>query len=107
MTRVTALAVGVALFGATGCGDSSKSADPLAERGRLIYAAQCTQCHATDPAQVGPVGPPVKGASVALLEARIMAGEYPPGYLPKRTTKVMPATPALAPEIPALAAYLR
>jgi mono/diheme cytochrome c family protein len=96
----------VALVGA-GCGEPSKSPDPLADRGRLIYVAQCTQCHATDPAQTGPVGPAVKGAAVTLLEAKVVRGEYPPGYAPKRPTKVMPPSPALAPEIPALAAYLR
>jgi mono/diheme cytochrome c family protein len=106
VTWVVRLAVAVTIASA-GCGDSSKSADLLADRGRLIYVAQCTQCHATDPAQAGPVGPAVKGASAALLEARIVRGEYPPGYTPKRPTKVMPPTPALAPEIPALAAYLR
>jgi mono/diheme cytochrome c family protein len=106
VTRAAWLAVWVALVGA-GCGESPKSADPLADRGRLIFVAQCTQCHATDPSQPGPVGPPVKGASVALLEAKIVRGEYPPSYTPKRPTKVMPPTPALAPEVPALAAYLR
>jgi len=104
--RVGWLVSVVALVGA-GCGESSKSPDPLADRGRLIYVAQCTQCHASDAAQPGPVGPPVKGASVALLEAKIVRGEYPPGYTPKRPTGVMPPTPSLAPEIPALAAYLR
>ncbi len=106
MRRVGWLVVGVALVGA-GCGESSPSTDPLADRGRLIFVAQCTQCHAADPAQTGPVGPPVKGASAALLEAKILRAEYPPGYAPKRPTKVMPPTPALAPEIPALAAFLR
>ena len=106
MTRGRWLVIVVALVGA-GCGESPKSADPLTDRGRLIFAAQCTQCHATDPSQAGPVGPPVKGASVALLEAKIVRGEYPPAYTPKRPTKVMPPTPALASEIPALAAYLR
>ncbi|MGH7425232.1 MAG: c-type cytochrome [Candidatus Methylomirabilales bacterium] len=106
MRRVGWLVVGVALMGA-GCRESSQSTDPLADRGRLIYVAQCTQCHATDPTQAGPVGPPVRGASAALLEAKIVRGEYPPGYAPKRPTKVMPPTPTLALEIPALAAFLR
>ena len=106
MSRGAWLVVGVAVL-VTGCGESSTPVDPLAERGRLIFVAQCAQCHATDPAQAGPVGPPVKGASAALLEAKIVRGEYPSGYTPKRPTKVMPATPSLAAEIPALAAYLR
>src|SRR2546428_506008 len=90
---------------AGGC--SQPSSGPLAERGRQVYLAQCTQCHNADPAQDGAVGPAVKGASRELLEARILRGSYPPGYKPKRPTNVMPPQPAVAPEIPALAAYLK
>lgn len=93
---------GVVLGG--GCGGERLSAE--AERGRQVYLAQCIACHAADPAQAGPVGPPVKGASRALLEAKILRGTYPPGYTPKRPTSVMPVQPQLAGEIDALAAYL-
>ena len=47
----------------------------------------------------------VAGAKV--VEARVLRGEYPPGYKPKRPTKVMPPRPDLAPSIPDLAAYLQ
>lgn len=87
-----------------GCGGERLSAE--AERGRQVYLAQCIVCHAADPAQAGPVGPPVKGASRALLEAKILRGTYPPGYTPKRPTSVMPVQPQLAADIDALAAYL-
>jgi mono/diheme cytochrome c family protein len=97
----------LAAVGLTACGESGTPADPLAARGRQVYLSQCAQCHAADPAQAGPVGPAVKGASPALLEAKIVRGEYPPGYAPKRTTQVMPPQPGLAPDIPALTAYLR
>jgi mono/diheme cytochrome c family protein len=102
--------VGLALAAAlvvAGCGESSPPTDPVAASGRQIYVAQCTQCHATDPAQAGPVGPPVKGSSAALVEAKVVRGEYPPGYTPKRPTRVMPPMPALAPDLGDLAAYLR
>ena len=95
----------VALAVASGC--SQSPSDPLTERGRQVYLSQCTQCHAVDPSQNGPVGPPVKGSSRELLEARILNASYPPGYKPKRATTVMPAQPAVGPEIPALAAYLK
>jgi mono/diheme cytochrome c family protein len=98
-------AVGAALS-LLGCGDAAKL-DPIAERGRQVYMSQCTQCHAVDPAQAGAVGPPVKGASRALLEARVLRGEYPPGYAPKRSTRVMPPMSNLAPDLESLAAYLR
>jgi mono/diheme cytochrome c family protein len=80
---------------------------PEAERGRQVYLAQCTQCHASDPGQPGPVGPPIKGASRQLLEAKLLRGAYPTGYRPKRPTSLMQAQPQLASEIPALAAYLQ
>lgn len=80
---------------------------PSAERGRQIYLAQCVSCHGPDPAHAGPIGPQITGASKELLEAKVVSGTYPPGYTPKRPTKVMMPLPALAPDIPALADYLR
>ena len=87
-----------------GCGEGA--GDAAAARGRTVYLAQCTTCHATDPARTGPVGPPVKAASRALLEARLLHAGYPPGYTPKRSSAAMPAMPQLAASIPDLAAYL-
>jgi hypothetical protein len=49
----------------------------------------------------------VKGASRELLEAKILRGDYPPGYRPQRPTKVMPPQPTLAPDIPPLSTYLK
>jgi hypothetical protein len=49
----------------------------------------------------------VKGSPRELLEAKVVNGTYPPGYTPKRPTKVMVPLPAVASEIPALAEYLR
>jgi len=97
----------VVTVAALACGCGQPASDPLVERGRQVYLAQCTQCHNADPAHDGAVGPAVKGASRELLEARILKGSYPPGYKPKRPTNVMPPQPAVAPEIPALAAYLK
>jgi len=77
-----------------------------ADRGRQVWLGQCVACHHTDPARDGAVGPAVQGSSPELLEARVLRGEYPAGYTPKRPTKVMPPRPDLAPAIPDLAAYL-
>ena len=88
-----------------GCSDGGLS--PVAERGRQTYLASCVACHNTDPAQPGPVGPALKGSPRELLEAKVLNGAYPPGYTPKRPTKVMVPIPAVAPEIAALAEYLR
>jgi mono/diheme cytochrome c family protein len=86
--------------------DPVAPADPLADRGRSVYQAQCTACHSPDPAQPGALGPAVKGSSRELLEARVLRGEYPAGYTPKRTTTLMVPLPQLAGDLEALAAYL-
>lgn len=99
---LAALALAVALGG---CSESGLS--PTAERGRQVYLAHCIACHNTDPAQPGPVGPPIKGASRELLEAKTLKGTYPPGYTPKRPTRVMAPIPAVGQDIAALADYLR
>jgi mono/diheme cytochrome c family protein len=83
---------------ATGAGDP--------RRGRSVYMATCISCHNPDPAKEGTLGPAVAGASLELLEARILRAEYPPGYAPKRPTALMPKQPQLAADIPHLAAYL-
>ena len=95
----------LAVLALTGCEQQQLS--PSAERGRQVFLAQCVSCHGPDPAQSGPIGPAVKGASKELLEAKVLSGVYPPGYAPKRPTKVMPPLPALAGDLGALADYLR
>lgn len=96
------LAIAAWLGGCSGSGPTT-----AAERGRQVYQANCTSCHATDPAQNGPLGPAVKGSSRELLEARILRADYPAGYAPKRPTAVMPPLPNLAASIPDLAAFLQ
>jgi mono/diheme cytochrome c family protein len=110
MRRATvALAIGAALAaGACGREEAAAPGGPgEPARGRQVWLANCIACHNLDPARDGNVGPAVKGSSPALLEARVVRGEYPPGYTPKRNTKVMPPRPDLAAAIPDLAAYLR
>ena len=87
-------------------GESSDSQAALAKRGEQVFLSNCTACHAHDPSEPGPVGPPIAGASLALLEAKVLRNEYPPGYTPKRDTKAMVPLAHLEPELPALAAYL-
>ena len=86
---------------------STETLSPEAERGRQVFQSQCTTCHNADPSQPGPVGPALKGSSRELLEAKVLHRSYPPGYRPKRTTAVMPALPAVAGDLDALAAFLR
>ena len=54
----------------------------------------------------GAVGPALAGSSLALLEAKVIHNEYPPGYQPKRETGNMIPLPHLEPELRALHAYL-
>lgn len=103
--RLAAAAVLSALV-ALACSGGSGEVETAASRGKAIYENVCTTCHARDPNQAGVLGPPVAGASEELLMARVVRGEYPPGYTPKRNTRQMPALPHLEPYIGDLAAYL-
>ena len=81
--------------------------NPDWERGRATYMANCAACHNNDPSMNGSIGPAIKGSSRALLEYRVLGPKYPPGYTPKRNTRIMPAFPSLKAEVPYLAEYLR
>ena len=81
-------------------------ADDLVKKGRTAFMTNCTSCHNSDPRKAGTLGPEVFGASLELLEARILRSEYPTGYVPKRKSKVMVALPHLKGELSALHAYL-
>lgn len=85
---------------------ASDSHEALVERGRRVYQSNCIACHAPDPSVSGALGPDIAGSSRALIEARVLRAEYPPGYKPKRDTKIMIALPHLANDIDALYAYL-
>jgi mono/diheme cytochrome c family protein len=102
MTRAWLLALALGL---TACGDPASESPQ--DRGRGTYLALCISCHASDPGQEGPLGPPVKGSSRELLEAKVLRGAYPSGYSPKRPTALMPPMPQLASSIPDLAAFLQ
>ena len=86
-----------------------EAVDPAAllARGRSVYLANCTACHGPDPRFAGALGPEVADASRELLVARVLRGEYPPGYAPKRDSTLMVPMPHLESEIDALLAYLR
>ncbi len=77
-----------------------------AQRGQQIYANVCVACHNADPSLPGSLGPPLAGASQALLEAKLLRGQYPPGYTPSRPGQTMPRFEHLKDRIGDLAAYL-
>jgi mono/diheme cytochrome c family protein len=112
--RTGAVALILQLAGCNSCQSKSASStatqDPAAalrQRGKTVYATNCTSCHAADPKMEGALGPAVMGSSRELLEARIVHGNYPEGYQPKRDSKVMVALPHLKSEIEALSVYLQ
>ena len=79
----------------------------LAREGEKVYQNVCIACHNGNPNLDGALGPANAGASVELLSAKMLRGEYPPGYTPKRPgSNAMPHFESLADKIPALAAYL-
>lgn len=75
--------------------------------GAQLYATHCTLCHAPDPAFPSAIAPEIKGASRELIEARVLRGEYPAGYTPKRGTHNMLPLPKLAGDIDHLHAFLQ
>ncbi len=87
-------------------GESEESGDPAVARGKKIYRNICVVCHNADPNQPGPLGPDIAGASLELLEARLLRGEYPAGYTPKRNTLQMPRFEFLEPNLDDIAAFL-
>jgi mono/diheme cytochrome c family protein len=105
-TRAPLALAASALVAAGACSGERAELGAAAARGRQSYENVCIACHAPDPNLDGTLGPAVAGASLALLEAKVLRGEYPPGHLPKRPGAVMPAYPYVEDRLEDLAAYL-
>jgi len=110
LSRLAVTLAAAAVVLAVGCGEEDPrfaKLEGLAREGYLVYKRECKVCHSMNASTDGPLGPPIAGASIELLEARVLRLQYPPGYTPKRATRAMfPALPHLAPKIPALHAFL-
>ena len=97
----------VSLFAFACSSPDEKALSPLAQEGEKIYLNVCIACHNGNPNLDGALGPANAGSSEELLAAKVLHGEYPPGYTPKRPgSATMPRFEYLADKIPALAAYL-
>ena len=92
--------------GGGGGGEAGGLADQIA-RGKHYYENVCTACHNGDPNVDGTLGPALAGTPLDVLEAKVMRGEYPEGYTPKRSTSTMARFPYLEPELENIAAYLQ
>lgn len=88
------------------CTKTNSNSDPVVQKGKALYQANCTACHAPDPRVAGALGPDIAGSSLELIKARVMLGGYPEKYQPKRSSHIMQALPQLKDDIPALHAYL-
>ncbi len=101
------LGLGVLVTGLlVACGPGGEGEDAALRRGRIVYQTNCLACHNPDPAMEGTLGPAISSSSRALVEARVLRAEYPPGYEPKRDTNLMTPLPHLEPHIDALTLYL-
>jgi len=99
-------AIAAASTVACSSGDDQQLSD-LAREGEKVYQNVCIACHHGNPNLDGALAPANAGAPEDLLAAKILRGEYPPGYPPKRPgSNAMPRFEYLKDEIPALAAYL-
>jgi hypothetical protein len=63
-------------------------------------------CHSSDPTQEGSLGPAIAKASLELLQAKVLRGEYPEGHTPSRDTQQMPQFTYLESSLPDIAAFL-
>jgi len=88
------------------CTKTAKTPLSPVEQGRKLYATHCIACHNMNPKLDGAVGPATFAPSLELLQRRILHGDYPAGYTPKRATHIMPVLPFMKDDIPALHAYL-
>ena len=73
--------------------------------GEKVFKANCAVCHGAK--GQGASGPQNNDASLELLKAKVLTGSYPPGYKPKRTTRIMPRFPHLKDKIEAIYQYLQ
>ncbi|MGE0764337.1 MAG: cytochrome c [Bdellovibrionales bacterium] len=104
--------VGMLMFGAgfactkQAADSAAASATDLISQGKSVYIANCTACHNMDPRLDGSIGPGIGGASLELIERRVVHGDYPANYKPKRQSRSMVALPHLKDSVEALHAYV-
>lgn len=102
---LTALAACVMQVGMA-CNKQDAGGDPKIMQGKVVFMANCIACHNANPNLDGALGPAIKGSALELIQARVMHGEYPPGYSPKRPTHIMQKLPLTEENVEALHAFL-
>ena len=91
---------------AVSCQKKDAAGSDPARRGHTLYAIHCASCHSPDPSRDGALGPALKGSSLDLIRVKVQRGEYPPGYVPKRATKIMQKLPLSDADLAAIHAFL-
>lgn len=106
VTILTGILAGGACTKKNSAGGSLGAPSGLWEQGKKSYQANCIACHNQDPAKDGSIGPSVAASSLELIERRVVVGDYPDGYKPKRSSRAMVALPHLRGDVEALHKYL-
>ncbi len=79
--------------------------------GKKLYFSNCISCHNKDPNIKGGIGPEMVDAPLEVMTSKVMTGLYPeklpPGFVPKRKTKMMKKIVKLQNDIPAIHAYVQ
>jgi len=91
---------------ATACNKKESSVDPQVVRGQMLFTTNCISCHNSNPELDGSLGPAISGSPLELVQARVLRGEYPAGYNPKRPTHIMPRLPLTEANVADIVAYL-
>lgn len=105
---VAALLLGLSPGGCSGP-EPDANLSEAARRGHSVFSFICVQCHdLKNPFADRPTGPAIARSSRELIEAKVLRGEYPPGYTPKRPGAItMPKQPQLKDRIDDLYAFLQ
>ena len=98
---------GILSLASANCSNGEVETQTAASRGEAIYRSVCITCHASDPTQDGNLGPAIAGSSEQLLRLKLAKGAYPPGYAPKRGSKLMPSFAYLEEHAGDIAAFLQ
>lgn len=98
--------------------EPAKKAEPIEsnstvsiEAGKRAYISACIQCHNRDPNKKGSLGPELVDAPLELMKIKVATGRYPdvlpPGFVPKRSTKVMRKLPNSVKDVPNIHAWIQ
>lgn len=84
---------------------------PELDKGRRAYISVCIQCHNKDPNLKGSIGPELVDAPFEVMQHKVKTGRYPdilpPGFVPKRKTKLMRPLPNYVKDVQAIYTWIQ